>query len=131
MSGEAVQQVSVVWLYSGCIGNAAEQRSCAGDVAALRVFVCRWPGCTVSVCVQVARLYSEWALTGNYEEELSPERYLGPRYASDELAGLLKDRIDARIIDVAAGSRKGGRDGSYASTAFRVTLVCTNSEQIV
>uniref|UniRef100_A0A0L8G8V8 Methyltransferase type 11 domain-containing protein n=1 Tax=Octopus bimaculoides TaxID=37653 RepID=A0A0L8G8V8_OCTBM len=55
---------------------------------------------------EMTESYSDWITNGNYEEDLGPNRYRGPVYASQALANLYEDNVRAstRILDVAAGS---------------------------
>ncbi|CAI9738779.1 Hypothetical predicted protein [Octopus vulgaris] len=55
---------------------------------------------------EMTKSYSDWIMNGNYEEDLGPNRYRGPIYASQALANLYEDNVrpSTRVLDVAAGS---------------------------
>lgn len=54
---------------------------------------------------EVADYYTEWANSNRYEADMGPERYRGPKIATDCLCELFPDnREGVKILDIAAGT---------------------------
>lgn len=54
----------------------------------------------------VNEYYDNWGETGGYDEDMTEEVFLGPKYAAGAVARLLGDNSQQRIMDIGAGTGK-------------------------
>jgi len=54
----------------------------------------------------VNEYYDQWGDSGGYDEDMTEDVFLGPKYASDAVIRLLGDNSQQRIMDIGAGTGK-------------------------